>query len=238
LDPRPWILKDSQQFARLYGFIVPQANTLNQTQQDSTSQYLEKLSYKLHACVRDIKSLDELISVMGEYCTSNGDAHANFTENASSDANKESSIALNPNLDLLNALGYYGPGVVEVEGEFYAPNRLHHLERRIMEMQRIDSRFAPMSSHKSPSLSFGDKLKISLHLLTANFNSTTEKQQFKAPFFSRQLVDFQRFSTFPSKAIDSTEIELFYSFRSPYSQLAILQLIQITSISAVDSSCV
>lgn len=37
------------------------------------------------------------------------------------------------NLQLLKDKGYYNPGAIEVEGEWYPPNRLHHLERRIIE---------------------------------------------------------------------------------------------------------
>lgn len=40
---------------------------------------------------------------------------------------------LNQNHTLLRKLGYYNPGAIEMEGEWYPPNRLHYLERRLLQ---------------------------------------------------------------------------------------------------------
>jgi hypothetical protein len=39
---------------------------------------------------------------------------------------------LKGNQTLLKKLGYYNPGAIEMEGEWYPPSRLHHLERRLI----------------------------------------------------------------------------------------------------------
>jgi hypothetical protein len=39
---------------------------------------------------------------------------------------------LKENQSLLTKLGFYNPGAIEMEGEWYPPGRLHHLERRLL----------------------------------------------------------------------------------------------------------
>jgi hypothetical protein len=48
------------------------------------------------------------------------------------------SSQLKENQVLLRKLGYYNPGVIEMEGEWYPPSRLHHLERRLIAEGLID----------------------------------------------------------------------------------------------------
>lgn len=101
---------------------------------------------------------------------------------------------LRSNKSLLKRLGYYNPGAVEYEGEWYPPGRLHHLERR------LQNEFPGINC----PLLFDKELESPISVLSQRASTT--------PLF------------YQSEDTNVRQVELFYSFRSPYSQLVLPRL--------------
>lgn len=114
--------------------------------------------------------------------------------------------SLEQNAAHLSRLGYYNPGAIHFQGEFYPPNRLHHLERRLLQ---------------------------DFHVLSKDRGSSG------ALLFNHE-EDCERDIDYKQAVVHSTAcpqdhthanppVELYYSFRSPYSQLILPRLRRVCS---------
>ena len=145
--------------------------------------------------------LDRYIHLLGqvwveqEYCT-----HRAALAQEAGAVDARSSSLLQSNTALLATLGYYGSGLVEHSGTWYPCNRLHHLERKL----------SPSSSSSTPQRVWFDKEVDSYMRQPAQYRHDN-CLRFQVP---EALIG--------SEADPCGDvIEVFYSFRSPYSQLVL-----------------
>jgi hypothetical protein len=159
------------------------------------------------AVAGDTRPLDEAINLLAliwdgkQYGTSKDSLLLSLSEEEA--ANPTAADAtLASNKKLMERLGYYGSGLVEFKGSWYSCSRLHHLER-----EEFGAGAAPLYSRE----------------LDSYFNNSTSQQRlenygkFKIPPELLAVGDEMN-----SAAIARGDcVELFYSFRSPYSQLVL-----------------
>jgi hypothetical protein len=137
-----WALKDAIQFANLYNndnfnIIIPN----NSISISRKKEWKDKLVYITQVLINiqdhnnsellkgsllaTSNMLKDSINAMC-YIWSDSDCNINQDINYSKSIDTIQTI-LDNNYKILINCGYYGPGVVEIEGEFYQPTRLHHL---------------------------------------------------------------------------------------------------------------
>jgi hypothetical protein len=166
------------------------------------------------------------------------------------------------NTALLRRLGYYGPGIIEFEGEWYQLGRLHHLEHRL----RSDSSLYRRTKAEKSCVRSGEEAEESTRraetmphfsreleghgVLYAHYsggNARAAHANPLAPVEPQQTVESSLGAELKSKhsakstpsckhaastthtPVDESadgvpDIEVFYSFRSPYSQLVLDRL--------------
>jgi hypothetical protein len=159
------------------------------------------------------------------------------------------------NTALLRRLGYYGPGIVEFEGEWYQLGRLHHLEHRLGSDDTIQQRcdaakgrqggHGGNSAHTAPISQrphFCRELEghgalydhyRGGHAQAARIDPTSQAEAQHGSEGAQQVPGRggkpgQR-ATSGCGHLDESggsipDIEVFYSFRSPYSQLVLDRL--------------
>lgn len=203
VDPREWILRDAQKFAAAYDMIAPEISVTS----DEISVEARKLvTIKL---VSASYELDKIIQAMSRvWRKSEGIDDRTESPIPANDATD----ILNENLKWLNKLGYYGPGVLIVEGEIYQPNRLHHLERRLLEYRSVSA-----------------ESKGNIANLSMIYNILLNSSKAPVVSVSDKRLRFGDEFAYLSKPVKTVNvcIDLFYSFRSPYSQLAIKKLLDL-----------
>lgn len=172
-------------------------------------------------------------------------------------SNDEVTAHLKRNTSTLRTLGFYGPGIVEYEGEWYQCGRLHHLEHRLY-MDHSIKRNNPQSSttgrafrpHFSKELEGQGNLydhygalqgvaKALYHpphlqsptqtsTITAVPSRETERSCRRQTRSQSTVAAAKprpsRHSTSPAAADQAVTVEVYYSFRSPYSQLVLTRL--------------
>lgn len=137
-----WVLNDAIQFANLYSNdnfnIIKPNNTIGISRK---KQWKDKLDYTTYILIsiQDQNNKDLLNGSL--YATLNmlkdsikamrniwDESNSDFKQDVNYRKFNDSIVTiLENNKKILINCGYYGPGVVEIEGEFYQPNRLHHL---------------------------------------------------------------------------------------------------------------
>lgn len=216
---RLWTLKDCQIFALLYGFDIPIYNN-----KLKNNYNLVQLTSDLLDLVKKGKTTDLIIleSVLKLFKLAWSDISVS-TSIQPSDFSEAQKSTLNSNSKLLQRLGFYGPGVIEYEGEWYQPSRLHHLERRWLNISLTDDKNITLL-HKV----FDSRIYFQRELETHTY-----KQQIGNPrlLLSQQTrLEILKLSTLPQRLHslpqhhDKKEMNVYYSFRSPYSQLILPRL--------------
>jgi hypothetical protein len=202
-----WALKDSERFCQLYDLEAPKGDPDKQTPEMFTRITADLLrACKVHkqedpgsSSWEDISS--ERVAACIEILRHIWAPTATYTQHDSSSVlSKQQLNELKSNDALLRSAGYYGPGVIEVEGEVYTSSRLHHLERRLKSYPN-DVRSADMDS----SLLFCKEME--------SLGRTT-------PYPIGLEIPSSRT---PMKN-PCAHVIMYYSFRSPYSQLAITRM--------------
>lgn len=120
---------------------------------------------------------------------------------------------------MLASLGYYGPGMVEFNGEWFSPNRLHHLERQMI-ADGLSAGNVPQNPEEM--LLYNQELESTYHAIQlSNIMSKPNKDYCYTDWKGRRIPsltnDMKPSSS--STVAPTTPVELFYSFRSPYSQV-------------------
>jgi hypothetical protein len=208
-----WAVRDSAAFCKLYDILPPMRNVNKQTNEAFIS-VTAKLLLVCHAATKDNSSsiswddisterLTACIEVMG---TVWGKSKTVTVGNEAVVLSSSQQRELEANDKLLRQVGYYGPGVVEVEGEIYLNSRLHHLERRLNNFS----------------------------------NDLTDAEKDSKLLFCKEMEALGRTTPFPYGLVipssrtpikdPCAHVILYYSFRSPYSQLAIARLRKICAV--------
>lgn len=193
---RNWIFEDSNLFALEYGMKSP----INVTSKsDGFEQYCEQLLRQ--------SNLNNIYDTFVNFY--------NGIEISVANPNIETQRLLRKNELYLNDLGYYGSGVILFEGEWFQPNRLHHFERKVLEKQCI-------LSHRSRgrfNSNIFNKIWLCYHYLF---------QTYRRRIFDSKILFSKRLDPIsPALSVvkdTTTPIIVYYSFRSPYSQIAIQKL--------------
>lgn len=183
-----WALKDSQAFCHLYGF-----KAIKGAISDVQKSQIQNIELELLQLNRS-EDLSKAFDVIDRYWNDSISAHN--AGDATTPTTKQMS-QFDANMKMLQRLGYYGPGVLEFEGEIYTLSRLHHLERRLL----------GLSPTSDDGLVFVKELE-----------STGRRERFPT---NPSTLTLGRGSSGSAPPITVT---LFYSFRSPYSQLAVMRL--------------
>lgn len=189
-----WVFRDCSLFCTLYGLeAISKPSQSVQVLNEITSQLVTATASSnatsAASVVEDAMAVMKL--AMGGPCCSS-QAFQDDTGPSSDLVAAE----LTASKSLLKHLGYYSPGALEFEGEWYPPGRLHHLERRLQEEH-------PKSNH---GLIFDKERETSLPYTRPGLSASGSQTTSAAPTADRRLV------------------EVFYSFRSPYSQLVLPRL--------------
>lgn len=177
VDPEPQLrarfdLEDTRRLARAFGLAFPEPGT-----GAVLSRVRMANAIALRACAP--RERLELLADLSELLLSGrGDAIAKLADSEGVLSGQDLRPALEAAYRRLRAHGHFTSAVVEYEGETYAGvERLHHLERRLVQEGLPDQAIAP-------------RLRVPV----------------------------------PRAAAPEVEIEVFFSYRSPYSYLAIEQL--------------
>jgi hypothetical protein len=121
--------------------------------------------------------------------------------------------ALDGNAARLKRLGYYNPGAVHFRGEWYPPNRLHHLERRL--------RAEGLGG--SAALLFNQEIECEQDVNFQHIVASSSPRSSGSGSSGGGGVSGEGAGPPPAP------VELFYSFRSPYSQLLLPRLRRLCS---------
>lgn len=207
-----FILKEAHLFAELYGFASPAAAStshhlfLCQESCLNFSANVEIWCNAVNSATRNMllcHDAQEVFEVMKPIWQAK-DISA-LSSDVKELATKEIQ-SLQQNSKELEQLRYYGSGSLEFVGEWYSPQRLHHLERRL-KLQGFGASKCPLLFDKELDLSYQQSLEPNEALSG----------------FRRHTESLSRYRELSITGASST-IELFYSFRSPYSQLALPRL--------------
>ena len=136
-DTFTWVLKDSQHFADLYGMQSPDDIEHDKTEGKINAATLALLKHngsnKVNDCLTILRSVWNTKELGSQ----------NHASDIHSLADPVFNSTLQLNMQILKKVGYYGPGVVEFEGEIYTLPRLHHLERRVFGIKVKPFTFLP-----------------------------------------------------------------------------------------------
>ena len=186
-----WVFRDSSLFCSLYSLEHPRKPCKSPERLHRVTRILATRLAKNHHDNDHDGALSEALAVMKMAWE---ESPIDDYEDSSVDSEEVASM-LRRNRKGLRRLGYYNPGALEFEGEWYPPGRLDHLERRLHEedLSVSDSPSAPLLFDRGREGGGG------LHTTSQTLPSLT---------------------TCPPRPT----VELFYSFRSPYSQLVMPRL--------------
>lgn len=203
-DARKWTLQNSQQFARIHDMMPPEESS------QDTILLTNKLSSALLRTEHLADPLSAALAIFTQYWTNKVSPidYPPFDE--------KDQVIMQLNWRLMEKLGYYGPGVVYTQGEWFPPDRLHHLERLLLKTSKILSdRYA-----KYPFAFFFTAAWYHF------YEEETERAVNDTLLFNQHLDHLDHPSRLPgaSPAADELSVEFFYSFRSPYSQILVPRL--------------
>lgn len=205
-----WINCDAGLFAACYSLEEPHfSSDIEENKRIKTTEY-EQVTSLLHHLLQTEKSNQDIGTVRRalDYLRLLWGKEPNL-QIPSSPLVSESQ--LKGNQTLMRKLGYYNPGAIEMEGEWYPPSRLHHLERRLM---------------TEGAFHFCSSFFVSFQLIEGREISNQEllfgEELERTPSMSSPLEHTQG-------SVGTKTVEVFYSFRSPYSQLVVPRLRKISS---------
>ena len=147
-----WILRDNGLYSSLYLLEQPfySSNSSSNINYSNYSSLYQSLTLQMNSILLQSspntntqeqnqevinKILNCFRQVWGKEINNNNNNNNNNNEKISNLSKEEEELGreLDQNQTILRNLGYYNPGVIEMEGEWYPPNRLHHLERRLLD---------------------------------------------------------------------------------------------------------
>ena len=194
-----WAVRDAALLAALYGLKEPSIGSISTSAIAVVTQRMLAGSLPVVGDTKNCTStIDRTLLAMSSLW--DGSQRNDFSVEESSD---EPAI-LKRNADAFRKLGYYNPGAVHFQGEFYPPNRLHHLEARLQD----DFKLGVNSGKK-----YDDVESYLFDNEIARERSVNYQDMIDTPGAQQERVKFKKES-----------VELFYSFRSPYSQLILPRL--------------
>lgn len=184
-----WVFRDCSLFCTLYGLeAVSKPSQSVQVLNEVTAHLVKKTASKNSTSA--VSVVEDAMTAMKLAWDNPHDTSKAFQDDTDASADLVAT-ELASSKSLLRRLGYYNPGAVEFEGEWYPPGRLHHLERRLRDEHPDSNR----------GLLFDKERESCAHAPTP---VRTAPSSLAGP--------------------DRHRVELFYSFRSPYSQLVLPRL--------------
>lgn len=194
-----WAVRDAALLAALYGLKEPSLNSANSSSINMVTRRMLAGAQAVQGVDDSSKNtIDRTLMAMSTIWDGS-EKNEVFAEYSLGDH-----TILKRNTDYLKKLGFYNPGAVHFQGEFYPPNRLHHLEARLQEDFNLGLS-VKTSSEDGRSFLFDQEIACERNVNYEQMVATSDAHRDR--------------SIFRKKAV-----ELFYSFRSPYSQLILSRL--------------
>lgn len=194
-----WAQRDAGLFAVLHGLKEPTVAMLSKHSIKTLSSEIYNL-VKTRDTAENSDIISQCITQMSiKWCPENRiQNHDAIIDDETMDSTMLA--VMTRNTKRLKQLGYYNPGAIHFQGEWYPPNRLHHLERRL----QCDFNMGRGTS----------TIDSDMYL----FNKEIEIESNIRAHSNRVISN----SSFPERRKET--VQLFYSFRSPYSQLILPRL--------------
>jgi 2-hydroxychromene-2-carboxylate isomerase len=223
-----WCVKDSALFACVYNLNSPQLNACSRSDWAVRAAIVRNMIAKciLNASSSDSKIISSVLDCMDYLWGSKWDNDF-IQATASIDTSTYDDMFVR-NKNRLLSHGYYGPGMIEMEREFYGPSRLHHLERRLLEeygnlpaVQNIPLSGIDVYMHNNNS---------AFNFPTMIFNKEIEPLYYpcdnSSNIVDRNIITNQNAQFDSNQQTNKEKVKLYFSFRSPYSQLVLPRLLK------------
>lgn len=239
-----WIYHDSKLISCLYQFDFPQSPNF---ELQSSDMHTARAIRLIREHPRDIKSIFDLTMYLKsiwlcDESTRNSDPSGEIFNDDSDRLlflNDDDEKYLNNSHKMLKNIGYYGSGILEFEGELFTSSRIHHLERCLRNKKlstlgqltdaSIVKRSKKIDSKDMDKLYFDREVDFaeSRRNLSAEFKGKLLKCIYEEFGLSRsEISNVSNISSEFTQIMrqNSNRVQLFYSFRSPYSQLILDRL--------------